>query len=236
MGITWSLAVEEQFYLLLPLAIRYFSRVGVIRLMVGTIVLAPVIRTILLATGNTYIGPYTLLPCRMDALGLGVLTAMACRNQKIWEWFRSHRRNGYLVFVILGAGVEVLAYRPEGRLMTTVGYTWLALFYTSLLVLVVAEPGRIERGIFRSFVLVSLGTVAYALYIFHVGVNSLLHYFLLGGSYRIQDFKSLLVSLLSLCVVIGLAALSWRVLEKPLIRRGHSKYHYVYGASEAPSI
>lgn len=48
-----------------------------------------------LSTGhrNTYDDPYTILQCRADALGPGVLVALVCRNQSAWEWLASRRRH-----------------------------------------------------------------------------------------------------------------------------------------------
>ncbi|MBZ5634680.1 MAG: acyltransferase [Acidobacteriia bacterium] len=230
MLVTWSLAVEEQFYILLPFAIRKLSSKGIVRLAVGAILFAPVVRFVFVMLGKNY-GPYTLLPCRADALGVGVLLALGCRNQEIWAWFVSHRKEIYITFVALGLGLVVFIVHPRDRLLNTVGYSWLAMFYTSLLLLVLVNPGRMERLVFRNLVLVRLGTIAYAVYIFHQGINGLLQYALQG---TIPTGWTWCISVLSLATVLILAEVSWRVLESPLIRRAHSKYQYVTEASEPP--
>lgn len=119
--------------------------------------------------------------------------------------------------------VVLLKYQ---RLLYVGGITWIAAFYAVLLLLTVVNPGRIETFCFRNHLLVKLGTVAYAVYIFHVGINGLLHFAIFGRTPSISDWSSLSVTLLSLVTVILLAALSWRVLEKPLIRRAHAMYRY----------
>lgn len=160
----------------------------------------------------------------MDTLGFGVLVALACRNKEAWEWLASHRRHLYLAFLLLGCGMVVLL--KYQRLLYVGGITWIAAFYAVLLLLTVVNPGRIETFCFRNHLLVKLGTVAYAVYIFHVGINGLLHFAIFGRTPSISDWSSLSVTLLSLVTVILLAALSWRVLEKPLIRRAHAMYRY----------
>lgn len=224
LAITWSLAVEEQFYLLLPLLVRNLSYRGIAILAVASIVGAPVFRTVLWLSGNVYFGPYTLLPSRTDALGFGVLIALACRNKVAWEWLASRRRHLYWAFLLLGCGVcFLLRYQ---RYLYTAGLTWIAAFYALLLLLAVVNPGRLESSFFRSQVLMKLGTVAYAVYIFHQGINGLLHFFILGKKPGIYDWPSLFVTVLSLTTVISLAAISWRLMEKPLIRRAHAIYRY----------
>src|ERR1700686_2947084 len=89
---TWSLAIEEQFYLLLPLLIRNLSARGIARIALAAILGAPAVRLILSASGNPYVGPYTLLPCRADSLGFGVLAALVCRDADAWEWLATHRK------------------------------------------------------------------------------------------------------------------------------------------------
>jgi peptidoglycan/LPS O-acetylase OafA/YrhL len=75
-----------------------------------------------------------------------------------------------------------------------------------------------------SQVLVKLGTVADAVYIFHQGINALLHFAILGGRSNVSDWSSLSVTLLSLITVMLLAALSWRLLEIAAIRHAHAVY------------
>ena len=222
MDSTWSLAVEEQFYLLLPLLVRNLSYRGLTALAMASIVCAPIIRMIWLS-GNE-LAQYTLLPSRADALGFGVLIALACRNQRAWEWLVSHRAHLYWAFLLLGCGVAFLVKYP--RHLYPFGLTWVAAFYTSLLLLTVVNPGPLETTSFRSQTLVKLGTVAYAVYIFHQGINALMRFAFFGERSNVSNWTSLSVTLLSLITVMLLAALSWRLLEKPLIQRSHIVYRY----------
>ncbi len=224
MGITWSLAVEEQFYLLLPFLIRRLSYRGITQLAVAAILLAPIVRLILRASGNSYFGPYTLLPCRADALGFGLLIAMACRNKNVWAWLESHRSQLYAVFLALACGVVALILRPQ--YFYTVGLSWMPAFYASILLLTLVNPGRIEILLFRSHLLTKLGTLAYAVYMFHQGVNILFHLAVFGQPPKIVSVSSLAVTFASLASVLLLAAISWRFMEKPLIRYAHFTFQY----------
>jgi peptidoglycan/LPS O-acetylase OafA/YrhL len=230
MAVTWSLAVEEQFYLMLPFAVRRLSSRGILGFAIGMILVAPTVRLVLERLGANGLAPYTLLPCRADALGFGLLAAILCRNRSAWMWLAANRRYVYAAFMVLGAGLVVWILR-ELRL----GFTWMAAFYASLLILVVVNPGRMEQRIFRSFPLVRLGTVAYFVYLYHSGILDLCHWLFLGTFPSMRSWPAFWVTLVSLGAVLLLAAISWRLLEKPLILRARSRYRYVSPGVQAPS-
>jgi peptidoglycan/LPS O-acetylase OafA/YrhL len=221
LGVTWSLAVEEQFYLLLPFVVRRLSRRGILAFAIGMIVMAPVLRIVLERHGASGMAIYTLLPCRADALGFGLLVAIVCRNKTAWEWLTSHRRYVYTALAVLGSGLLVWVMRDF-----PLGFTWMAALYASLLILVVVTPGPVARLVFRSFALTKLGAVAYFVYLFHPGILRLYHYWFFGAAPRVLDWPTWWVTLLSLGTVLLLSAISWRLLEKPLIKRARSRFQY----------
>jgi peptidoglycan/LPS O-acetylase OafA/YrhL len=224
MAVTWSLAVEEQFYLLLPIMVRNLSFRIIRCVAVASILAAPLARIILALSGDQVIGQYTLSPARADALGFGVLIALICRNKNAWDWLTSHRSCLYAAFLALGCGMLfLLKYQ---RFVYTAGITWIAAFYASLLLVVVVNPGWIETAFFRSGTLVKLGTMSYAIYIFHQGINALFHFAIFGRTPMIADWPSLFVTLVSLITVLLLSELSWRLIEKPLIRHANQTYRY----------
>ena len=239
LGITWSLAVEEQFYLLLPLAIRQLSIKGILRLVCFAIVAAPVIRIVMLRLGGGPLAPYVLLPCRADALGFGVLVAILVRSEIVWTCLESHRKQIFLAFLLLGVGVFRLLFirEPFGNpLFVCFGYSLLAAFYATLLLLVIVNPGRVEKLVFGWSPLVKLGIIAYAVYVFHQGVNFLWHGEVFGKTPSVNDWPAILLTLISLATVLLLAEISWRVMERPLIQRAHSRYRYSTDSSQHPPL
>src|SRR5579863_5873406 len=92
-GVTWSLAVEEQFYLVAPPLIRFFSPKKIQVLLVTTICLAPLLRLYVLEhvkEGN-YLAVFAM-PCRADALAWGILLAIGWRSKKFREWLQTRER------------------------------------------------------------------------------------------------------------------------------------------------
>jgi peptidoglycan/LPS O-acetylase OafA/YrhL len=225
MGITWSLAVEEQFYLLLPLVARRLNAKALMKFALGMILTAFFVRLAFRLAGANEMSSLVLLPSRADTFGIGILVALAYRNQTIWLWFTSHRRYLYTAFIILGAGVVNWTLR-DFKLMEWAGFTWMALFYTCLLLLVLAKPGPVERAIFGKWAITRLGTIAYGVYLLHTGILFLCHFVCFGARPLNHSPATVAVTIASLLITIVLAELSWRYLEKPLIRRAQARYLY----------
>lgn len=221
--ITWSLAVEEQFYVLLPILVRKLSYRHLAYVAAASIVLAPASRLYLWFHGEFLYGPAMLLPCRAETFGLGVLAALACRNKTVWTWLGSHRWLLYCGLVISSSGFFLMVKYPA--MLTGPPLSCVALFYMFLLLLAVVNPSRLESVCLGNNLLVYLGVISYAVYLFHMGVDGLVHLAIFGEQ-QVSTSLSICVSVLTIGIVLPLAALSWRFLEKPIISYGHKTFRH----------
>jgi peptidoglycan/LPS O-acetylase OafA/YrhL len=225
--VTWSLAVEEQFYLLLPFVIRRFDPKALVKVVAAAVVAAPLFRTALYFYGYKGVAPYALLPCRADALGLGVLVAMACRNPQAWKWITARRRYTTVAFSFLLCGAAVLTKYPMGTLpMQTAGYSVLAGLYACVLLLAIHNPGPGFRVMFRNATLAKVGIYAYALYLFHDGIHLVLCNLVYAGPPAAADWRYAGLTAVSILLTFCVAAFSWWALEEPLIRHARTKFRY----------
>lgn len=226
--VTWSLAVEEQFYLLVPLLIRFVSLRALVPLLVAVICAAPALRfAIYRWSGNPFTAAFPM-PCRADALSWGILLAVAWRQPAFRRFLGGHRLLLRSALLLLLGGVAVLLWwlaHPPGVVTLTIGYSWLAVFYSCLLLVVLSQTDGHLAGFMRWPILRSLGVVSYCVYILHDTFNQVAHRLLLHTVPQLHDIRGAAVSLLALLLTFAVAALSWRFFEKPLIRRGHS-YNY----------
>jgi peptidoglycan/LPS O-acetylase OafA/YrhL len=229
MGITWSLAIEEQFYLTIPLLVRNVRprNLGIVLLMV--IACAPWLR-VLLHSSMTYPGlaSYVLMPTRADALCLGVLAALLVRNALFWSWLQSSRRILWSVTGAFFLGMVYMTWQRYDALsfpMTTWGFSWLAAFYTCILLIVVSSSVAPASRILQNPSLMRLGTLAYCSYLVHVAIMNALRHPLKAHFPQFPVGAWLAGGILGIALTLSVAALSYRYFEKPLLRRGH-QYAY----------
>lgn len=227
-AVTWSLAVEEQFYLLAPPLIRFLSSRHILLVLVATMAAAPVFRLLVFRfIGDPVLATFPM-PGRADSLALGILLAMGWRRPEFQRFLASHRELLQLTVFILLVGVLALCWwlaHPVSYVTLSIGYTWLALFFGGLLLLAVSQTSSWPARLLRLAWLRALGTISYCVYIIHDTINLLAHRVILHGDPEIYNLSGVGVTLLALGLTFGIAALSWRYFEKPLIRRGH-RYSY----------
>jgi peptidoglycan/LPS O-acetylase OafA/YrhL len=175
LGVTWSLAIEEQFYLAAPFLVRFLSRQYLIAFLSFVILAAPccriLARTFLPISADAI---YRLTPFRADTLALGMLAAVFWRDLEFRAWMFRNKSLLYSVFALLLAGMAALGIwfqSPDRFLTQTVGYSWIALFYVSLLFIVLVDaPGPIAR-VARIGWLREWGRISYCIYLIHAAVK-----------------------------------------------------------------
>ena len=228
MAVTWSLAVEEQFYAILPGIVRFTSKTALAWLCAAAVVLSPVYRSLLVA-GTSHItdGSVSSSLARLDGLAMGVAIALLVRNRDCWVWLQGHLRMLRLGGVSLFLGFLALTYLAPPQLsMALYGFTVVAAFYAVILLLAICQPASHLAGLLRAPVLRYFGRVSYAIYILHDGVRGLVGGLLPRGAPRFHDLRAAIVVVLSLGATMLLAEMSWRFVESRLIRRAHVRYKY----------
>jgi peptidoglycan/LPS O-acetylase OafA/YrhL len=214
---TWSLAVEEQFYLTIPAVIYFVSPRLLIRFVVGGIVLAPLIRfAIFTVNPQLTTAIYVLLPCRMDSLLFGVAAAYFLRQPGAWEFVRAHRRQMWTAIELLTVVCALLLIpRPMFAPLTMlVGYDCLAILYVCILVTSLVDQRL--AGVLQAKWLRSLGAIAYCVYLIHQLLFALVFALLKGRSNAWST-----TAIIALVLTIIVAKISWEWFEKPLVRLGH---------------
>ncbi len=226
--VTWSLAVEEQFYLVLPFLVRFVRRSALPYVYLAGIVIAPLVRVfIALRFPLKSVATYVLLPCRMDAMFLGALCAYCLREPGIWSWLDRRRGVLWIALLILLAGLPVLnaslgpTWVPFSFLMVSVGYGWIAALYATVLILALIDPRSVLGRAMRWPWLASLGAISYSVYLFHLGIYFFCLWLLTGHEWFLASWRDFLVTCLAFIITIILGRVSWLFFEKPIVRWGH---------------
>jgi len=225
LAVTWSLAIEEQFYMTLPFLVRFLTGPQLSKCVRYGIYAAPLLRIGLgFKFHHNWIAEWGLMPCRMDALLLGVMAAMLLRDV---QWKEKLLRNrdrllALILFLFVGMIVfTVFAPTVDNTIMQSLGYSWTALFYTSVLLYAVTQPSSVLSRALRFSWLGKLGGLAYGIYLLHEVVLGMV-FGVMGMEPSINNLSTLLATLLALLLTILLAHFSWRYFESPVInwRRG----------------
>jgi peptidoglycan/LPS O-acetylase OafA/YrhL len=214
LGITWSLAVEEQFYLGLPLLIRFASTPVFLLMSTTLVLLAPVMR---FWVGD--VGAFAYTFCRTDSVFIGVLLAWFYRNRRFIEFLRQNRVAcwGALSIMITLTSFALLAAYGLGGIGN---HFWFAILYGIFLILIVVFAESRLAGIIRNRCLVWLGIRSYFIYLAHQAVSGLLHGALFGAEPKIDSWFHFVVTMTALIVVLFLASASYRYFELPFLCYG----------------
>ena len=219
----WSLAAEEQFYLVWPLVVLLIpSRRTLLWTAALLAAASPVLRFVLLAHGAPFQATYKLTLCRADSLLAGAWLAIANRghlNQVL------RRVAPYTLAASLLACLAI-AWRTgsfefdHNRTVNLVGYSILAVASTSLIALALSPASTVAR-LLRTPALRFFGKYSYGLYVLHQMVAAVLEY-RFGGLLRSSIHQKPLLHLASMALVLAitlpLAMLSFHLLERPFLR------------------
>lgn len=216
LGITWSLAVEEQFYLLLPLLIVALPRRLLPATLVALVLAAPLARAAIGGLG-AYVYPF----CRSDSILMGVLCALAVRHPawsaSLPRW-RALLTRGVAVFLAVFMVFSAAHKFKTGGIAT---HFILGIGYSIVLLWVMALAGLRQTLALRSTPLIWTGERSYGIYLFHQPVAGALHGGLYGTAPHIDTWDKAGVTAASLVVTVALVELSFRTFEKFFLDRGH---------------
>ncbi|MBM0103434.1 acyltransferase [Steroidobacter sp. S1-65] len=206
--VTWSLAVEEQFYLVWPALVRRITRSQMIAFCLALIVLAPIGRALLWSEAN-WMWIHMMMPLRADAFAVGALLIMLPQEKL--------RKYAAPVLMIGGAVLLTLIltgnFSRKSMLGGTIGYS---------LVAFVAGAGLIMGMNAKAFTwkpLVHMGTVSYGIYLLHpfclMLTSSLLAFAGLGGPGLLESVMQVVVTG---AVAVAVATVSYRLFESPILK------------------
>ncbi|MBZ0171679.1 MAG: acyltransferase, partial [Phycisphaerales bacterium] len=216
LDVSWSLAIEEQFYLLCPLLVYFVGAARMKLVCVVLLIASPLFRAWMLLRGTdpffggetTIIDVYVLTPGRLEGLSLGALIALHLRGGS--DNLAPDRRLRALVgpakiiapvFLgasLLGEGSRYLsehAVHSHTQFTAFAGYSCVAIGFAAVLVLALsARPGGFWFRFWTWKPLRSFGKYSYAIYLVHMPVRAVIRDMIYGPNFNGSRFGDAIVT------------------------------------------
>jgi peptidoglycan/LPS O-acetylase OafA/YrhL len=237
-GHFWSLAVEEQFYLLWPALVFALNRRQLqIACLVGVIA-ALAVRVALIAQGNNT-AAFVLTPARIDALALGAYLAVTARGPGGLQRLSplALPAAGLLSLSVLIIFVVRRGFAGYDPVILTIGLTILTCLFGSVLVLALTlTRGTLVARAFDSSFLSFFGRYSYGIYVFHHPIlffkPGLIPLAILPAPFGSQLLRQLVFLVIATTVSVGIAFTSWHLFENQVLKL---KSLFPYRPSEKPT-
>jgi peptidoglycan/LPS O-acetylase OafA/YrhL len=226
-GHFWSLAVEEHFYLVWPLLVFLCNRQWLMRLCVALACVSLASRCAFIAHGWRHDEIYEVTFHRMDGLVAGAWMALAARGPLgitpvvRWAWWGLAASGGALLLVI---GVDEGLGRGD-VIVQTLGFSSLAVFFASALLVAVAFPEQwIVRRLLSGRVLTAFGKYSYGLYVYHGLLLAVFHNKLMPIAAKlapagVKNFGTAInYMILASAASFAIAFASYHLFEKHLLK------------------
>jgi len=223
-SVTWSVAIEEQFYIVFPIVVYLTPRRHLFPLLilVGMSSILARAACFMFYPQNAF-APYVATCLRLDGLCAGGMLAMACRDDRIWRKFidARHLLKNVNIGLVAFIPVFLLAFRwRAGATMYYWGHTYLTLLYSLTLATILLYPRSNLGDALRSGFLRALGTISYTVYLFHplfIG----LAFSAVGKREELGSVFDALLLALALMATLVFSRVSYVAIESRLVAFGH---------------
>jgi peptidoglycan/LPS O-acetylase OafA/YrhL len=217
---SWTLALEEQLYVLLPMVFLFTPRRMWLPILIAAALIAVAIRGVIFATGT--VNPswgLVLLPARADTLVAGVIAAIVYKNRTV-DLARYDLLLRAAPLVMMCACLLILVIDPSKLLFDVFGPFLIATGFASFLLAIVRgapEAKRFENRFLRFF-----GDISYCVYLTHLMVLGLMHGLILHAKPTLGSTEQWLLTFAALPVAVALGWAMTALIEAPLTAYGRS--------------
>lgn len=237
---TWSLAIEEQFYLVIPALVWCVPRRYLLSILLAIGLTSAAARAIYFwANPSNFYAPYVMTPLRLDGLAFGAAIAVAYRNDAVRTWIFAHIRIIRWACLSLLSVVPFFAWSLRStiahQLLYYTGHFYLAVLYALILILATCPGEGRTKSILRSPILGFFGLISYSLYLFHTPAKAAVFHLFKGSVERLQTVSDAVLMVVSAAIAIVFCLGLYRFVERPAQLLGKT-FSYGPSAENAGSV
>jgi peptidoglycan/LPS O-acetylase OafA/YrhL len=232
----WSLAVEEQFYLVWPcivFLVRDARKLIIIALALSASAL--ILRLVMRAVGAPVDEVFAFTGCRADSLMIGGVLALTLRTRFQQSLLRYSSTAFFVLFaVLISAGLYLGSLDYRNAAVQGVGYTIIAAMYAALIATVIARP-TFTRFVFENGFMRFFGKYSYGLYVFHYSLDAALTQLLrrkFNETFHSKAISVMLSAFIVTILAVIVAFASYHLYEKHFLKL--KKHFEPRGARERP--
>lgn len=213
----WSVSIEEQFYLIWPLALRRLSRRQLIFVIIGLLLMANTARACLVFSHVLGAGVQYNTFARLDAIALGILVAYVLGSEvSSLSLFRrlALAASSLSLWCIVAKYANLNTQTEIAPVLgTLIGRPLVAIAAAGLLVAVIGAPG-VGAKVLTNSRLTYLGRISYGLYVYHMAGLMIAERFIRTNS--VTKFAAYAFSGFALTLIFSM--MSYRWLESPFLK------------------
>ena len=191
---TWSLGIEEQFYLVYPLIFLVFSGKRV-RAILPILLLLSVASLYMFVASSNAAAKFYSIQFRFFELSLGGVAAIIFKDKKL---------NAALKTVLLIVIIAILAF----NIPLPADIKLLIIVFASILVLATQNSDKVSSLILENKVMVGIGKISFSLYMWHQIILAYTRYIVLP-KYTVPE------ALVVIFIIVILSILSYYFIEQP---------------------
>lgn len=226
-SVTWSVAIEEQFYIVFPLIVLFIPRKYLPQLLIAIALGSALFRAAAWLIIDGVFAMYVHTLSRLDGLAAGAGIALVWRHPKFDYWTMIlHRYLRRLLLVLIWTiPIFLIALQVNLPLnMAVWGHSYLTILYALALLFILIQVNQKGTSVLRYQWLSQLGRISYTVYLFHPMALACT-FMLAGRPERISSVYDVGLAAGALLATLFYASISQKLLERPLIRVGR-RFHY----------
>ena len=220
--VSWSLALEEQFYLAIAPIILFLHRLP--KLLQTSVLLL----ILVLPSAFRHLGWYESsneTHVRWDCCVMGVLLAnIYYQYRKFWDSMKPFSLIIAVVCLLVYISIYISRWMPEYLFITQPSYLFLALLFGGMVIFAVNTP--VSKLPFAHNIIMHISTRSYAMYLLHVEALAV-------TKRLIPDSYFMVFLALTLIITLLLSEILFRYAEQPILR-SRDKWYFSRSRSKIP--